>query len=88
MSEDLKILNDLTLTDYKYGFVSDFESDHAPKGLSEETIRFISNKKNEPEWMFEWRLKAFRHWKSLNQEEPTWANIHHPEINFQAHVIS
>ena len=83
MTEDLKILNDLTQSDYKWGFVSDFESDNAPKGLHEDTIRFISHKKNEPEWMLEWRLKAFRHWKSLNREEPTWANIHHPVIDFQ-----
>jgi len=65
------------------GFVSDIESDNAPKDLSEDIVRFISIKKKEPEWMLEWRLKAYRHWKSLNQEEPTWANIHHPKIDFQ-----
>src|SRR5207237_1604862 len=83
MSEDLKILDDLTESDYKWGFVSNIESDNAPKGLSEEIVRFISLKKNEPEWMLEWRLKAFRHWQSLKLEEPKWANIHHEEINFQ-----
>ena len=83
MTEDLKILDDLTSSDYKWGFVSDIESDNAPKGLSEEIVRFISLKKNEPEWLLEWRLKAFRHWVSLKNEEPTWANIHHPAIDFQ-----
>ena len=81
--EDLKILDDLSRSDYKWGFVSDFESDNAPKGLNDEIIRFISIKKKEPQWMLDWRLKAFRHWKSLNQEEPKWANIHHPPIDFQ-----
>ena len=83
MTVDLKILDDLTSSDYKWGFVSDIESDNAPKGLSEEIVRFISLKKNEPEWLLEWRLKAFRHWVSLKNEEPTWANIHHPAIDFQ-----
>ncbi len=83
MTDDLKILEDLSQTDYKWGFVSDIESDNAPKGLSEDIVRFISTRKKEPEWMLEWRLKAYRHWKSLNQEEPTWANIHHPKIDFQ-----
>jgi len=83
MTEDLKILDDLTQSEYKFGFVSNIESDNAPKGLNEGTIRFISAKKKEPEWLLEWRLKAFRHWLSLKQEEPTWANLHHPEIDFQ-----
>ena len=69
------------LTDYKYGFVTDIEADEAPKGLNEDIIRFISAKKNEPEWMLEWRLKAYRHW--LKMEEPTWANIKYPPINYQ-----
>src|ERR1041384_2972240 len=83
MSEDLKILEDVALQDYKWGFVSNIESDNAPKGLDESTVRFISAKKNEPQWMLDFRLKAFRYWLSLNQEEPTWANIHHPAIDFQ-----
>ncbi len=83
MSEDLKILDELTQSEYKWGFVSDIESDNAPMGLSEDIVRFISAKKNEPLWMLDWRLKAFRHWVSLKQQEPTWANIHHPEIDFQ-----
>jgi Fe-S cluster assembly protein SufB len=83
MTEDLKILEDVALQDYKWGFVSDIESDNAPKGLSADIVRFISAKKNEPQWMLDFRLKAFRYWLTLNQEEPTWANIHHPVIDFQ-----
>ena len=81
MSEDLKIIDDVTQSEYKYGFVSDFESDNAPKGLSEDIVRFISKKKNEPEWLLEWRLKAYRHW--LTMTEPTWPNVHYPKIDFQ-----
>ena len=66
---------------YKYGFETDIESDRAPKGLSEDTIRFISAKKNEPEWMLEWRLKAYRLW--LTMEEPTWAAVNYPKIDYQ-----
>ncbi len=69
------------MADYKYGFVTEIEADAAPKGLNEDIIRFISAKKNEPEWMLEWRLKAYRHW--LNMEEPSWANLKHPPINYQ-----
>lgn len=83
MNEEQKLIEDIALGDYKWGFTSDFESDNAPKGLSEDIVRFISAKKNEPLWMLEWRLKALRHWVSLKEEEPTWANIHHPRINFQ-----
>jgi Fe-S cluster assembly protein SufB len=81
MSEDLKIIDDVTQGEYKYGFVSNFESDNAPKGLSEDIIRFISAKKNEPQWMLDWRLKAFRHWQTMT--EPVWANVFYPKINFQ-----
>ena len=70
-------------TDYKWGFTLDIESDVAPKGLSEDVVRLISAKKNEPEWMLEWRLKAFRHWLKLKQHSPTWANIQHPPIDYQ-----
>ena len=83
MNEEQKIIEEVALGDYKWGFRSDIESDNAPKGLSEDIVRFISKKKNEPQWMLEWRLKAFRHWVSLKEEEPAWANIHHPRINFQ-----
>lgn len=66
---------------YEFGFVTDIESDKAPKGLNEDIIRFISAKKNEPEWMLEWRLKAYRHW--LTMKEPEWAHINYPKVDFQ-----
>ena len=66
---------------YKYGFVTDIETDTAPKGLSEDIVRFISAKKNEPEWLLEWRLKAYRHW--LTMEEPEWAKVGYPQIDYQ-----
>jgi Fe-S cluster assembly protein SufB len=72
----------LATQEYKYGFISDVESDDAPPGLTEDTVRFISAKKNEPEWLLEWRLKAFRHW--LTMTEPTWHNVHYPPIDYQA----
>jgi Fe-S cluster assembly protein SufB len=68
--------------DYKYGFVTDIESDLAPQGLNEDIIRFISAKKQEPEWMLEWRLSAFRKW--LKAEDPQWARVKYPNIDFQA----
>jgi Fe-S cluster assembly protein SufB len=83
MSNEQKIIEDIALRDYKWGFTSDIESDNAPKGLTEDIVRFISAKKNEPQWMLDLRLKALRYWFSLKEEEPTWANIHHPRINFQ-----
>lgn len=67
--------------DYKYGFVTDLEVDEIPKGIDENVIRLISSKKNEPEWMLEHRLKAFRHW--LTMTEPEWAHVHYPKIDFQ-----
>lgn len=80
---ELSTIEKTVLSDYKYGFVTDIEADEAPRGLSEETVRFISAKKNEPEWMLEWRLKAYRHWSTQAQEEPKWANIIYPTINYQ-----
>ncbi len=62
---DLSTIEEQVLGDYKYGFVTDIEADAAPKGLNEDIIRFISAKKNEPEWMLEWRLKAYRHWLKM-----------------------
>jgi Fe-S cluster assembly protein SufB len=81
MNDGLSAIEKTVLTDYKYGFVTRIEADEAPKGLDESTVRFISAKKNEPEWMLEWRLKAYRHW--LNMKEPDWANIKYPPINYQ-----
>jgi Fe-S cluster assembly protein SufB len=66
---------------YKYGFVTDIEMERAPKGLSEDTVRFISAKKGEPEWMLEWRLSAFQRWREM--KEPVWARVHYPKIDYQ-----
>jgi Fe-S cluster assembly protein SufB len=66
---------------YKYGFETNIESVKAPKGLNEDTVRFISDKKAEPAWMLEWRLEAYRRWKTMT--EPTWANLRYPKIDFQ-----
>jgi Fe-S cluster assembly protein SufB len=79
--DDIKILDELALQDYKWGFVSDLDADQAPKGLNEEIIRFISLKKKEPQWMLDFRLKAFAHWQKM--EEPTWPNVHYTKPDFQ-----
>src|SRR3972149_2122021 len=83
--EKNEIFNELSRSDYKYGFVTDIESDTAPRGLNEDIVRWISAKKNEPEFLLEWRLKAFRHFMTLLQKEqlPKWANVHYPSIDFQ-----
>ena len=73
----------LPSSEYKYGFVTDVQSDTVPKGLNEETIRLISAKKNEPEFMLEWRLRAYRHWLKIEHEEPKWSNVHFPPIDYQ-----
>ncbi len=80
MSEEL--LDQVTQADYKYGFVTDIETDIIPIGLSEEVVRLISSKKNEPEWMLEFRLKAYRHW--LTMEMPEWAHLKIPAIDYQS----
>ncbi len=82
MSSAANQLREITAQEYKYGFVTDIESDTVPRGLNEDVIRLISIKKNEPRFMLEWRLKAYRHW--LTMEEPKWANIHYPPIDYQA----
>jgi len=81
MSKNAAILDQITSSEYKYGFESNIESESAPMGLNEEIVRFISEKKDEPEWLLEWRLKAYRHWLTLT--EPNWANIRHPAIDYQ-----
>ncbi|MGE4287148.1 MAG: Fe-S cluster assembly protein SufB [Salinivirgaceae bacterium] len=81
MNEQDKILNEVTQSEYKYGFVSSFESESIPKGLNEDVIRIISAKKNEPEWLLEFRLNAYRNW--LKMTMPTWAHLKIPEINYQ-----
>ena len=82
MSESMQTLEEHTRSDYKYGFTSNIDSDTFPKGLSEDVVRAISMKKNEPEWLTEWRLKAYRHW--LTMTEPNWAHLHHPRIDYQS----
>ncbi len=75
------VIQNLVNQPYKHGFVSDIESDVVPKGLNEDVIRLISAKKGEPEWLLEFRLKAYRHW--LTMQEPTWPNVKYPKIDFQ-----
>ena len=74
-------LDVLMAQEYKHGFTSDIDADAIPKGLSEAVIRVISAKKEEPEWLLEWRLKAYRHWLTLTP--PTWPHVHYPAIDFQ-----
>jgi len=81
MNDRFSTIERAVSTDYKYGFVTDIEADEAPRGISEEIVRFISAKKNEPEWMLQWRLKAYRQW--LKMEQPNWANIKYGPINYQ-----
>ncbi len=79
--EDDKVLEELTNKEYEHGWSVDFDADEAPVGLNEGTIHFISSKKNEPKWLLDWRLKAFRAWQEM--EEPNWANIGYPSIDYQ-----
>lgn len=79
--ENDDILEQVTSSEYKYGFVTNIEADSAPKGLNEDIVRFISAKKNEPEWLLEWRLKAFRQWQQM--VEPKWPNVEYPPIDYQ-----
>jgi Fe-S cluster assembly protein SufB len=81
MSKDNQVLEALTSKEYEHGWTTDIETDSAPKGLNEDIIRFISAKKNEPEWLLEWRLKAYRHWTTM--KEPKWPNVTYPAINYQ-----
>jgi len=81
MSTSTDTIEELVKSEYKFGFYTDIETESAPPGLSEDIIRFISTKKNEPEWLLEWRLKAYRHWTTL--EEPTWPQVHYPKIDYQ-----
>ena len=81
MSTETNTIEELANREYKWGFVTDIEADAAPKGLSEGIIRFISAKKNEPEWLLEWRLKAYRHW--LTMTEPRWPNVKYNVIDYQ-----
>ena len=81
MSKDADILDEFTSSEYKYGWTTNIEADEAPPGLNEDIIRFISAKKEEPEWLLEWRLKSFKHW--LTMKEPRWPNVSYPAIDYQ-----
>ncbi len=80
--DTIELVREIDVDKYKYGFETDIESELAPKGLNEDIVRFISQKKGEPSWMLEWRLEAYRRW--LNMEDPKWAKVRHPPIDFQA----
>ena len=82
MSNDQQIIDSNINKEYEYGFVTDIESETIPPGLNEEVIRLISHKKDEPEWLLEWRLKAYRHWKKM--KTPNWAKINYPDIDYQS----
>ncbi|MEO5649977.1 MAG: Fe-S cluster assembly protein SufB [Ginsengibacter sp.] len=81
MEEELKMLEETVSKEYEYGFVTDIETDVIKKGIDENVIRLISSKKNEPDWMLEWRLKAYHQW--MKMEEPKWPNVTYPPINYQ-----
>src|SRR5581483_163479 len=81
VQETVDQVRKIDVDQYKYGFETAIESEKAPKGLSEDTIRFISKKKNEPQWMLDWRLDAYRRW--LTMREPNWARVHYPRIDYQ-----
>lgn len=81
MSKENQVLEEFTSKEYEHGWTTDIEADSAPKGLSEDIVRFISAKKNEPEWLLEWRLKAYRQWAKM--KEPRWPNVAYPPINYQ-----
>jgi Fe-S cluster assembly protein SufB len=85
MSTDTKTIEVLANREYQYGFVTAIEADAVPRGLNEDIVRLISAKKNEPEWMLDWRLKSYRHWAGLQKSdaEPKWANIHYGPIDYE-----
>ncbi|MFN5168979.1 MAG: Fe-S cluster assembly protein SufB, partial [Cyclobacteriaceae bacterium] len=81
MSKDNQVLEEITSKEYEHGWTVNLEADEAPKGLNEEIVKFISAKKGEPQWLLDWRLKAFRAWQQMT--EPTWPNVHYPPIKYQ-----
>ena len=80
--DEKNIIEDVTSSEYKYGFTTEIETDVIPIGLNEDVVRIISAKKNEPDWMLDFRLKAYRYW--ITQKMPSWANLSLPEIDYQA----
>ena len=81
VQETVERVKQIEVDKYKYGFFTDIESVRAPKGLNEDIVRFISAKKDEPEWLRDWRLEAYRRWRTM--QEPAWANVHYPKIDFE-----
>ncbi|MEM6499863.1 MAG: Fe-S cluster assembly protein SufB, partial [Pseudomonadota bacterium] len=81
VQETIEQVKQIDVDQYKYGFTTDIETVKAPKGLSEDIVKFISEKKEEPAWMLEWRLDAYQRWLAMN--EPTWAKVNYPKIDFQ-----
>src|SRR3981081_3121795 len=84
MAADNSTVLEITNRAYNAGFATEIESESSPAGVSEDVVRLISSKKSEPEWLLEWRLKAFRHWTTMT--EPTWENVHYPAIDYQSIV--
>src|SRR5688572_13199012 len=84
MAQSNEHINELIQSDYAAGWVTDIEQESAPPGLNEDVVRLISRKKEEPEWLLEWRLKAYRHWLKLEHKEPRWAKVSHPPIDYQS----
>ncbi|MBP1647386.1 MAG: sufB, partial [Bacteroidetes bacterium] len=84
MATETNTIESLANREYKYGFVTDIEADTIPRGLNEGIIRMISAKKQEPEWMLQWRLKAYKYW--LTMKEPAWPNVHYPPIDYQGAI--
>ena len=82
MKTEESYLEEVTASEYKYGFYTDIEADKVPPGLNEDVIKLISAKKNEPEWMTEWRLQAYRKW--LKMDEPEWAHVDYPKVDYQS----
>ena len=80
-NETLKLVE--KASEYKYGFTTNIEQEFAPKGLNEKVIKFISSKKNEPEWLLNWRLKAYNAWKEREEDTPKWANLKYDDIDYQ-----
>ena len=83
--ESISRTTDLPDNEYKWGFTTEIDTELAPKGIDESIVKLISNKKGEPQWMLDWRLRAFRHWEKINKDhkEPTWAKVKYPPIDYQ-----
>ena len=86
VQDTIQRVRDIDVDKYKYGFTTDIESVRAPKGLREDVVRFISAKKGEPEWLLEWRLEAYRRWRTM--EEPKWARVHYPKIDYEDSITT